>query len=276
MGRVDAKVALVTGGGGGIGVATCILLAQEGATVVVADIDEAKAQQCAQRVREAGGTAEALAVDISDEASVEGAIRFATDRFGRIDILDNNATTVGWLLPVPDRTITEMSVDTWDQMMAVNLRGTMLMCKHTIPVMIDGGGGSIVNISSGAAITGDVRPTAYGVSKAGINSVTRYVAASYGKQGIRCNTVMPGPTITDRFLEVAPPERLDMLLRHSLLPRLTQPEDIANAVLFLASDDSAMITAQDFLVDAGLLSHTPIWYDSTQTVPATDHPRIQA
>jgi NAD(P)-dependent dehydrogenase (short-subunit alcohol dehydrogenase family) len=270
MGRLDNKVAIVTGGGGGIGTATCLTLAREGASVAVADIDEAKAERCAAAVRAAGGVAQAVVVDIADEASVRQAVAAVVERFGHIHILDNNATIAAHQHAVPDRTVTDMAVETWDRTMEVNLRGTMLMCKHTIPVIIQSGGGSVINISSGAAIVGDVRPVAYGVSKAGINAMTRYIAAAYGKQGVRCNTIMPGSTETETFLELTPPARLDMHLRHSLLSRLGRPEDIANAVLFLASDESAMITGQDFGVDGGMLIHTPFMVESAQVAPVTD------
>jgi NAD(P)-dependent dehydrogenase (short-subunit alcohol dehydrogenase family) len=270
MGKLDGKVAIVTGGAGGIGTATCLTLAREGAMVVVADVDATRAEDCADKVRDAGGVAEGIQVDISNEASVQSLIGAVVDRFGAVHILDNNATTVGWHLSTPDRMVTDMSVDTWDQMMAVNLRGTMLMCKHTIPVMIAAGGGSVINISSGAALHGDVRPVAYGVSKAGINAMTLYIAASYGPQNVRCNTIMPGSTMTDTFLQVTPPERLEMYARHTPLGRLGRPEDIANAVLFLASDEAGMITGQEFSVDGGMIITTPFWYESKQTVAATD------
>jgi NAD(P)-dependent dehydrogenase (short-subunit alcohol dehydrogenase family) len=270
MGRLENKVAIVTGGGGGIGTETCLTLAREGAAVAVADIDETKAERCTAAVRAAGGVAETVVVDISDEASVRLAVAAVVERYGPIHILDNNATVAAHHHVVPDRMVTDMAVETWDRTMAVNLRGTMLMCKHTIPVIVESGGGSVINISSGAAIVGDVRPTAYGVSKAGINALTRYIAASYGKLGVRCNTIMPGSTATETFLELSPPERIDMHIRHSLLSRLSRPEDIANAVLFLASEESAMVTGQEFGVDGGMLVHTPFMVESSQVAPVTD------
>ena len=270
MGRVDGKVAIVTGGGGGIGTATCLTLAREGAAVVVADIDLTKAETCAAAVRAAGGTAMAVAVDIADEASVERAIAAIVERFGAIHVLDNNAAVVANSHPVPDRMVTDMAVDTWDRTMAVNLRGTMLMCKHTIPLMIAAGGGSVINISSGAAIRGDVRPMAYGVSKAGMNAMTRYIAASYGKDGVRCNKIMPGSILTETWQRLTPPERLELHLQHTLAPRLGGPEDVADAVLYLASDESAMVTGQEFSVDGGMLIHTPYMVESTRTAPVTD------
>ncbi|MCU1359085.1 MAG: short chain dehydrogenase family protein, partial [Ilumatobacteraceae bacterium] len=131
MGRLENKVAIVTGGGGGIGTATCLTLAREGAAVAVADIDEAKAERCAAAVRAAGGDAQAVIVDISDEASVQRAIAAVLARFGRIHILDNNATIAAHHHAVPDRAVIDMAVETWDRTMEVNLRGTMLMCKHS-------------------------------------------------------------------------------------------------------------------------------------------------
>ena len=270
MGRLDGKVAIVTGGGGGIGTATCLTLAREGASVAVLEIDLAKAQVCVDKIAAAGGVGFAVQVDISDDDSVRRAVAEVVERFGTIDVIDNNATIAAQHHRVPDRSVTEMDIETWDRTMAVNIRGTMLMCKHTIPVMIAHGGGSVINISSGAAITADVRPTAYGVSKAGINALSRYVAASYGKQNVRCNTIMPGSTMTETFLQLTPPERLDMHLRHTLLPRLSQPQDLANSVLFLASDESSMITGQEFCVDGGMLMHAPYYAESASVAPVTD------
>jgi NAD(P)-dependent dehydrogenase (short-subunit alcohol dehydrogenase family) len=277
MGMLDGKVAIVTGGGGGIGRATCLALAREGASVVAADIDGKAAQASAEAVAAVGGTALCIELDITREAEVQKAVKTVVDRFGAIHILDNNATVAAHQHRIPDRAVTEMDVETWDKTMAVNLRGTMLMCKHAIPAMIGSGGGSIINISSGAAIAGDSRPMAYGVSKAGINAMTLYIASAYGHAGIRCNVIMPGPTATQTFLELTSPQRLDLYRDHMLVPRIGRPEDIANVVVFLASDRSAMITGESLRVDGGLLNvHTPYQFDPrAATILVTDHQRTR-
>jgi NAD(P)-dependent dehydrogenase (short-subunit alcohol dehydrogenase family) len=274
MPKLEGKVAVVTGAGGGIGRATSLALAREGAAIAVADINLETALGTVAAVRATGAVAEAIQFDISNEEEVKRGVAAIVARFGVVHVLDNNSTIAAHHHRVPDRTVTEMDVETWDRTMAVNLRGTMLMCKHVIPVMIKSGGGSIVNVSSGAAIIGDVRHAAYGVSKAGINSLTLYVAATYGKFGIRCNTVMPGPTMTRTFLELSPQARLDVYQKHMVLGRLVQPEDIANAVLFFACDDSAMITGENMCVDGGLLRvHPPYSVEIAESnVPVNDAP----
>jgi NAD(P)-dependent dehydrogenase (short-subunit alcohol dehydrogenase family) len=273
MMRLAGKIAVITGGGGGIGRATALRLAQEGASVAVLDINAKSAEASAQAVRDIGGVAEAYQLDISAEDSVAKAVDALVARFGAVHVLDNNATVAAHHHRVPDRAVTEMEVETWDETMAVNLRGTMLMCKYVIPVMIRSGGGSIINISSGAAISGDVRPMAYGVSKAGINAMTLYLASTYGVNGIRCNTVMPGPTATETFLELTPQARLDLYQSHMLVSRLGRPEDIANVVAFLASDDSAMVTGESIRVDGGIIGvHTPYMIQA-RDMPISDHQR---
>jgi NAD(P)-dependent dehydrogenase (short-subunit alcohol dehydrogenase family) len=156
-----------------------------------------------------------------------------------------------------DQDVVSMDLELWNRTMAVNLAGPMLACKHGVPHVIAAGGGSIINTSSGAALTGDSRTTAYGCSKAALSCLTMYVASAYGKQGIRCNAIAPGLVLSDFVRGARREEDLEVALRAHLTPRLGEPEDVANAVAFLASDESAFVTGHVLRVDGGYLAHTP-------------------
>ncbi len=255
MGRLIDKVAIVTGGGGGIGGASARALAREGASVVVVDVDEAAAQRVAEGVSEAGGAAVALRADLSEEAEVAAAVALTTSRFGRLDVLHNNAALTDSDFLTRDTAVPDLSLDVWERTMAVNLWSQMLTCKHAVPEMVRGGGGSIINMSSGASLKGDRTRTAYGVSKAGVNALTMYVATSHGKQGIRVNTILPGLVITDAVRAHLDAKVLAGLGRATLTPYVGQPDDIASVVVFLASDESRYITGQMIAVDGGMSAH---------------------
>ncbi len=249
------KVAVVTGGAGGIGSATARALAREGASVAVLDIDRSGAERVAAEIIQAGGQALAVAADLSLEAGVVEAISAAVDRFGRLDILHNNAALTESDFLKRDTPVTELDLGVWERTLAVNLTSQMLMCKHAIPEMVRHGGGSIVNMSSGASLKGDRTRTAYGVSKAGVNTLTMYVAASHGKQNIRVNTIVPGLIITDAVRAHLNDDILAGLSRAILTTHLGEPDDIANTVVFLASDESRYITGQMLSVDGGMSAH---------------------
>ena len=254
-GRVAGKVAVVTGGAGGIGSATVRALAREGAGVAVLDIDPAGAERVAAEVVAGGGDAIAIAVDLSDEPSVVGAVRRVVDHFGRLDILHNNAALTDSAFLDRDTPVTELDLEVWERTLAVNLTSQMLTCKHAIPEMVRNGGGSIINMSSGASLKGDRTRTAYGVSKAGVNTLTMYVATSHGKQNIRVNAIVPGLIITDAVRAHLNDEILAGLGRAVLTTHLGEPDDIANTVVFLASDESRYITGQRWSVDGGMSAH---------------------
>lgn len=256
-GAIDGRVAVVTGAAAGIGRATAQLLAAEGAAVVVADLDGAAADQVARGIVETGGRAIGQNIDVSEEEAVRAMIDAAVSEFGGLDILHNNAAAVNETSPGRDADLARMDVGVWDRTMAVNLRGVMLGCKHAIPRMLERGGGAIVNTSSGASQLGDLSIPAYAVSKGGVDTLTRYVATQYGKQGIRCNAIAPGLILTHPVERFGGAEYVRMLEEHHLTPRVGQPEDIANAVLFLASDAADFITGQILNVDGGILSHAP-------------------
>ena len=255
MGRVEGKVAVVTGGAGGIGGATARALAREGASVAVVDVDHGGAERVAEAIRGDGGAALAVTADLSEEPAVVGVVRAVVDHFGRLDVLHNNAALTESDFLTRDTPVTELAVEVWERTLAVNLTSQMLTCKHAIPEMARHGGGSIINMSSGASLKGDRTRTAYGVSKAGVNALTMYVATAYGKEGIRVNTIVPGLIITDAVRAHLTDDILAGLGRAILTPHLGQPDDIADLVVFLASEESRYITGQMIPIDGGMSAH---------------------
>ena len=251
---LKGKVALISGGAGAIGSATARRLASEGARVVIADLAGSPMHEVAHAMRDEGLDVVAHELDLAQEDSIRAAIAFAAATYGRLDVLDNNAAMKG--LP-EDRDVLSMSTELWDRVMSCNVRGTMLMCKYALPVMIAGGGGSIVNISSGTSVAGECYQTAYSVSKGAINTLTQYVATQHGADGVRCNALLVGSVTTPAMQRALPAPMRDVLLAHKLVGRLGRPEDIAEVVAFLASDRSAFITGQLWSVDGGFFAHQP-------------------
>jgi NAD(P)-dependent dehydrogenase (short-subunit alcohol dehydrogenase family) len=252
MQRFAGRVAIVVGSGSGIGEATAKRLASEGASVAVADVNDGGAERVAAEIRDAGGLAVAEHVDIGDEALVASAIDRVADRWGRIDVLHNNAADLRPEILGQDGMVDELEIDLFMHVLRINLAGVMLACKHVLPRMLEQGGGAIVNTSSqiavGAAAAGQ---PAYGCSKAGVESLTRAVAGQYGKRGIRCNAIAPGLTVTENMRRVIPPELLDGVLPAVAVPALGTPENQAAAVAFLASDDAAYINGETIYVGGG-------------------------
>jgi NAD(P)-dependent dehydrogenase (short-subunit alcohol dehydrogenase family) len=255
--KLAGRVAIVTGGGSGIGRATSHALARQGAAVVVADLNPAGASSVAKEIEGDGGRALPHACDVSDEDSVRGMVAAAVDTYGGLDILHNNAAASDPDLMGRDGAVTDMEVEVWDATLAVNLRGPMLGCKHGIPEMLKRGGGAIINTSSASGLVGDIARPAYGASKAGVDSLTRYVATQYGKRSIRCNAIAPGVIFTPALEANVPKQQIELYAGNHLTPRLGKPEDIAGMVVFLASDDGAYVTGQILSVDGGLLAHHP-------------------
>ena len=254
--RLQSKVAIVTGSASGIGRECALALAREGASVVVGDLDIDGAHKVSAQISDHGGQAHAAQVDLGDSMSVESLVRQAVSRFGRLDILHNNAAATH-MAANRDLDVADMDPDVWDATMRINLKGTMLATKHALPHLVAAGGGSIVNTSSGASLGGDLGHTAYGVSKAAINALTRYTAAQYGKAGIRCNAVAPGLIVTPASADNYAGPRGDLMLRHILTSRLGVPSDIASMVVFLCSPDAEFVTGQVISVDGGAGSHLP-------------------
>jgi NAD(P)-dependent dehydrogenase (short-subunit alcohol dehydrogenase family) len=252
---LEGRAAIVTGGAGGIGGASALALAREGASVVVVDIDGAGAENVAQAITASSGNAISVSADLSEEPEVVTAVKAAVTRYGRLDVLHNNAAMTESDFLSRDTQVTDLSLDVWERTMTVNLRSQMLMCKHAIPEMVRDGGGSIINMSSGASLKGDRTRTAYGVSKAGVNTLSMYVAASHGKQGVRVNTIVPGLIITDAVRAHLTDRMLAGLGRATLTPYVGEPADVANLVVFLASDESRYITGQMIAIDGGMSAH---------------------
>lgn len=255
MPRFDDKVAIVTGGAGGIGRAVVSALAAGGANVIVADIDQVGAERVAAEIRSSAGEATAVAVDLADEGSVAAMVDTVVDRYGGIDILDNNAALTSAEVLARDADVAAMTVEVWDQTLAVNLRSQMLTCKHIIPRMVEAGGGAIVNTSSGAASNGDMTRTAYAVSKSAIPTFTKYVATQYGRRGVRANAIVPGLILTDPVRAQVPPAMLEAYASTMLTPFVGEPHDIANLVCFLVSDEARYITGQSIAIDGGMSAH---------------------
>ncbi len=258
MGRLDGKIAIVTGAASGIGKATAQRVAAEGARIVVADLNADGAKQVAETISAAGGEATAVQADLADNDSVRAMVESAVTAYGGLDILHNNAAATH-LAATRDLPVSAADPAVWDEMMRVNLRGALVAIQAAVPHMIARGGGSVINTASGSGLTGDLRNPAYGASKAALISLTRYAATEFGKQGIRCNAISPG------YIVIGGKPGRDALnatmLRHALTPRLGRPEDVAALVVFLASDESAFITGQNICVDGGSLAHQPFVAD---------------
>jgi NAD(P)-dependent dehydrogenase (short-subunit alcohol dehydrogenase family) len=269
VGLVEGKVAIVTGSGANIGEACARRLAKEGAKVALADINREGAESVAASIREAGGDATAFALNLGSEDSIKALITSVIAQYGRIDVLHNNAANTAVAQMTADGALTEMDAEVWDAAFAINTRGTMLMIKHAAPHMIAGGGGSIINTSTGVSILGDIFNPAYSSSKAAVNALTRNSAVQLGRANIRCNAVMPGLVLSPQAREMMTPEQLNMIQRQVLLPRESVADDIAGAVLFLASDLSSFMTGQVFSVDGGICHHTPYYGDVMDMMTAT-------
>ncbi|WP_285313231.1 SDR family oxidoreductase [Pseudarthrobacter sp. fls2-241-R2A-168] len=256
------KVAVVTGAtlrqlGVGIGGATARMMAGRGAKVVVADLEEDAAQALAEEIGAAGGEAIAQRLDLSDPGSIKALFERAVSAYGTVDILHNNAAAV----LAKDTTLIDLEIDVWDAMFDINVRGYALASQHAVKLMLQNGGGAIVNTSSVSALGGDITRVAYGACKAAINALTIYTATQYGRQGIRCNAVCPGFTLSASAKGGITDNALEILGRHTLTPYLGTPEHLAEVVTFLASPAAAYITGQVISVDGGLLSHHPQTHD---------------
>lgn len=252
---LTGRVAIVFGSATGIGAACARTLADRGATVIVADVAVEAAERTAGQIAAAGGVALATHCDVAAEADVAAAVALAQSRFGQLNIVHNNAAAMH-LVPT-DRPVAEEDAEHWDLTMAVNLRGQMLGCKHAVRAMLRCGGGSIINTSSAAALEGELTQTAYGVSKAAVAQLTRSVATQYGRQGIRCNAVLPGLIQVERqrTADATPTPFRQALARSHLTPYVGEPADVANVVAFLASDESRFVTGHLLAVDGGLTAH---------------------
>lgn len=247
--KLEGQIAIVTGGGSGIGHATAKLFAREGATVIVADRDEAAAGRVAEELRGTGARAEGVRVDVSKEADVAALVHGVADRHGRLDVLVNNA---GYGIA---GTVVDTSEADWNALMAVNVNGVFLGCKYAVPIMERQGGGAIVNTASAVANVGILNRAAYVASKGAVAALTRAVAIDHVGAGIRCNAVAPGTIESPYFTEIlSGPDGADLrrgLEMRQAMERLGRPIEIAKAILYLACDDSSFCTGTILVVDGG-------------------------
>ena len=249
--RLEDKVAIITGGGGGMGRVAALMFAAQGAKVVVAEFSEAAGAETVDLVQKAGGTASFVKVDVSNEADAKAMVDHAVATYGRLDTLYNNAG----IMPEADHSVTDTDVATWDSVMAVNVRGVFLGCKYAIPAMVDGGGGSIINIASFVAILGcSVPQDAYTASKGAVLALTRSLAVQFAGQGVRTNSISPGPIETPLLMDWLLKDEAAKALRLNRNPsgRFGQPEEIVNVGIYLASDESRWTNGAHLVVDGGI------------------------
>jgi NAD(P)-dependent dehydrogenase (short-subunit alcohol dehydrogenase family) len=250
-GRVENKVALITGGGSGIGRATALLFGREGASVVVADYNAEGGARTVKMIKEAGGTAVFHAADVSNPQDVDGLMHKVMESYGRLDCAFNNAGIQGQLAKTPN-----CSLENWNRVIAINLTGVFLCMKYEIPLMLRHGGGSIVNTASGAGLVGVVGAPAYVAAKHGVAGLTKAAALEFAQKGIRVNAVCPGfirtPMIEESLDKGIVSE--EQLFALEPMHRIGEPEEIAEAVLWLCSDASSFVTGLPMPVDGGYVA----------------------
>jgi len=248
--RLENKVALITGGGSGIGYQTSILFAQEGASVVVVDINDDAGQKTVQDIIDNGGQATYVHADISKAEDCQNMVQVAEDTYGKLNILFNNAG----ISHAEDDDAINTSEDVWDLTMDINVKGVFLGCKYGIPALQRAGGGSVINTASFVAILGAATPQlAYTASKGAVLSMSRELAVIHAQEGIRVNALCPGPLRTELLMKyLNTDEKKNRRLVHIPMGRFGEAEEIAKATLFLASDESSFVTGSTFLVDGGI------------------------
>ena len=247
MGRLDGKVAVITGAAGGIGREAALLFSAEGASVCVADVSAEQGEQTASECREAFFRQ----VDVADSASVQAMYEAAANRYGGIDVLYNNAG----ISPEDDASVLETEDEAWQRVQDVNLKGVFLCCKHGIPYLLERGGGSVINVASFVAILGAATSQiSYTASKGGVLALSRELGVQFARQGVRVNALCPGPVETPLLLRIFgdDPAAYERRRVHLPMGRLAKPREIAQGALFLASDESSYVNGATFLVDGGL------------------------
>jgi cyclopentanol dehydrogenase len=245
--RLENKVALITGGARGMGASESLLFAKEGARVAVADIRDQEGEAIVTQIKKSGGDAFYIHLDVADEAAWEKAVAETLRRYGKLDIVVNNAGITA------HHGVIDTTSEEWDRVLAVNAKGVFLGCKHAIPVMKKNGGGSIINISSQMGIVGsDTGSPAYNASKGAVTIFTKSAALRHARDGIRINSVHPGPIDTPMLKEgYVDPKLRDRVLTLTPMGRRGRPEEVAQGVLFLASDEASYITGASLVIDGG-------------------------
>jgi NAD(P)-dependent dehydrogenase (short-subunit alcohol dehydrogenase family) len=248
--RLQDKVTIITGAGSGIGREAALIFAREGASVVVADMNGDAGTQTVEDITAAGGEAIFVCTNVAEAGSVEALVRETEGRFDQLDVIFNNAG----IFPDADGSVVDTSEDVWDLVMNVNLKGVFLGCKYAIPAMQRAGGGSIINVASFVALVGAATPQiAYTASKGGVLSMTREIAVEFARQNIRANALCPGPVDTPLLQSIlSDPVKRERRLVHIPLGRFAQAGEIANAALYLASDESSYVNGSTFVVDGGI------------------------
>lgn len=254
MDRLKEKVALITGAGSGIGRAAAQLMASQGASVAVADRDQDGVAETARSITAVGGSSVPVTVDVTDEDSVADMVNTTVGEFGRLDVLCNH---VGGTNPRLDLDLLRLDMAEFDRAVALNVRSTLLGCRHAMAHMIKSGGGSIINTASVAALDGDVVQISYGAVKAAVVNLTKSIAVQYGPHNIRCNAVAPGAVTTPALQDNLGQDVIDRLKQTNALPYLGSPEDIGQMMVFLASDESRYLTGQLLVVDGGMTIQSP-------------------
>ncbi len=251
--RLANKVAIITGAAGGMGQAAAELFTQEGANVVVTDVNAVAGEETVKNIRDAGGKAIFVKANVANEDEVKAMVETAIDTFGRVDILYNNAG----IMPTDDGSVTDISEAVWDRVLDVNLKSAFLCSKYVIPYMVKQGQGSIVNIASFVAFMGCTVPQdAYTTSKGGLLALTKSLAVQYGRHNIRCNAICPGPIETPLLRALWTDENArNMRLNRIPLGRFGEARDIIYMALYLASDESAWTTGSWLMVDGGISSN---------------------
>lgn len=274
---LSGKVAIVTGASDaqGQGAASARILASHGVSVVLADLHDDESEARAEEIRNSGGKAIAVRTDVREEEQVENMVAAAVNNFGQLDILHSQAADLAVLADPGDPAITEITVDLWRSEFETIVLGTMLCCKHAIPAMLAGGGGSIICTSSISGMMGEPNLTIYAAAKAGVNQIVRSVSAQYGKQGIRCNAVAPGLILSAPGLALGE-ELITQYTRHCDTPTVGNPEDTANLVAFLASDAARYISGEVIRVDGGFTSHSPMLAEQRESGQMVGGPTLSA
>ena len=269
MQRLEGRAVLITGSAQGIGRAIALAAAAEGAAVAGVDLNGAGATATAEAIRSTGGQAIVFQADVADEAAVRSAIDETVERFGRLDVLCNNAAAFEPKIVATDIDAETTPMATWDRTFDVNLRGPFFAAKFALPHLRRAGGGTILNISTTAGFNGDVVQVAYSTSKAALHQLTRAIATSHGRAGIRCNTIATGLVMSE-ITQGNPSEKLAVWARHRLIADPGTPEEVAALAVHLCSDDGRYITGQTIVMDGGGSSVHQPWYADAAVL----HPEV--